>query len=219
MRLVVGDEVLVFDGKGAVGGAVVREISRRDVRLEVKEVERYPERERGRVVVAVSVAKGQRFDWVVSKCSELGVDHIAAVHFDRTVKLAKGASAMERYEKLAVSAAKQCGRIFLPKITGPCGLEKTLGRLREQYPGAKLIYGRCGAGVEHIMQRTGKDEDVIAFVGPEGGMTDQEEDLLKGNGATAVRLTETVLRTETAAVAFASILCIGRDLLMQPATT
>jgi 16S rRNA (uracil1498-N3)-methyltransferase len=55
--------------------------------------------------------------------------------------------------------------------------------------------------------------DVVAFIGPEGGFTENETALLKERGAKFVHLTETVLRTETAALAFASVLCALRNVV------
>lgn len=211
MRQAIGDEVEVFDGKGVVTGAVVSEITRKGVVLDVAKVEQVSNENRSQVVIAASVAKGQRQDWLVSKCTEIGVDHIASVIFERTVKQPKGANAVERYNKLAITAAKQCGRAILPKISVNNGLEAVLGELKAEYPGSKMVFGGFGESAVPIGQAVGAKEAVIAFVGPEGGFTEEEMVFLKDFGVIEVSLTATVLRIETAAVAFAAVLCIGRD--------
>lgn len=210
MRMGVGDAIELFDGKGGLGEAVIRKITRKAAIVEVSKV--IGSGERGsRVIIAASVPKGQRFDWMISKCTELGVDHIWPVIFKRTVKLAKGASTIKRCKTLAITAAKQCKRLFLPEISEPCGLNGAIERLKEQYPKAELIFG--GFGEKTISAREIMDfgTDIIVFVGPEGGMTADEEEILNKNGAKAVSITSTVLRIETAAVAFASIACASRD--------
>ena len=211
LRLGTGEHVELFDGKGTLAQAVIIEIARKAVTLNVQDIQTKTARTSGRVIIATSIAKAQRFDWLITKCTELGVDHIVAVLFERTVKLAKGSSVLERYNKLAIAAVKQCGRIFLPKITGPSNLTETLSVLRKDYPDAQLIFGGVGAEVKSTAELPRDDKDIVAFVGPEGGMTEEEENLLKAAGACEVRLTNTTLRIETAAVAFAAILCASRD--------
>ncbi|HEG44093.1 MAG TPA: 16S rRNA (uracil(1498)-N(3))-methyltransferase [Phycisphaerales bacterium] len=211
MRVAVGERIEIFDGKGGLGQAVITKVTRRDVTLEVEKVETFPMRDSGRVVIATSIAKGQRFDNLITKCTELGADHIAPVVFERTVKLASGASAEEKYGKRAISACKQCGRVFLPEISRPASLADAIAALKKSYPEARLIFGSLSDGAESITELTCDGKDTVAFVGPEGGLTDAEESLLKESGALPVRLTETVLRIETAAIAMAAILCVRRD--------
>ena len=211
MRPNLGDKVRLFDGNGTIGHAVIVELKRKDVIVDVKNVQTISPKQTGRVIFAASIAKGQRFDWLITKCTELGVDTIAPVIFERTVKLAKGKNASERFDKLAVSAAKQCGRDFLPNITGPVQLADAIKALNADYPQALMLYGGLSENAKSSTNVIQKDKDIIAFVGPEGGLTKNEHDLLKHAGAVEVKLTKTILKIETAAVAFASILCAARD--------
>jgi len=211
LRLVAGDNVELFDGRGTVAQASITEIKRKIVKLDVQDIQIRPTRTTGRVVIAASVPKGHRLDLLVTKSTELGVDHIAMVAFERTVKLAKGSSVLARYNKLALAATKQCGRIFLPKITGPNDVQQTLALLKKDYPDAHLIFGALNPQVESIVELARDGKDIVALIGPEGGLTHEEENLLKSAGASEVRLTDTTLRIETAAVAFAAILCANRD--------
>ena len=216
-RLGVGDAIELFDGEGRAAKATVREIGRKVVRLEVGEgdIEVHERRTSGRVVIAVSVAKGQRFDWLIGKAAERGADHIAAVLFERTVKQASGPAASERYHKLTVAAAKQCGRVFLPRLTGPATLGETIAAMKGDYPGADMFYGAAGGSdggkAATVGDLAAANGDVVVFVGPEGGITAGEQEVLIAAGARPARLTETVLRIETAGVGFAAILCAGRD--------
>lgn len=211
LRLTVGGRVELFDGKGTVAQAVIKDIAHKAVTLQVEQIRTESARTTGRVIIAASIAKAQRFDWLVTKCTELGVDHIAAVIFERTVKLAKGISSSDRFNNLTIAAAKQCGRIFLPKITGPADLQQTLSLLKNDYPDARLILGDADPKIRSATKIEHNDKDIVAFVGPEGGLTEEELNLLKSAGASAVRLTDTTLRIETAALAFAAILCANRD--------
>ena len=210
MRLSEGERIELFDGNGTVAHAVIVKVKRGGAAVMAEHVQTKTPRETGRVIIAASVARGQRFDWLISKCTELGADHIAAVLFDRTVKQAGRRAAAERYSKLSIAATKQSGRLFLPKITGPADLQQTLNNLKEGYPDARLIFGSFSKCAKPIGELQSNDKDTIAFIGPEGGMTTEEESLLKDHNAQEVKLTETTLRIETAAITFAAILCTSR---------
>jgi 16S rRNA (uracil1498-N3)-methyltransferase len=210
MRGRTGSTVEIFDGKGTVARATVVDVGRKVVSLKIEKTETFSPPSAGRVIIAASVAKVHRFEQLITQCSELGAEHIAAVVFARTVKLAAGKNAGLRYSKLAIAAAKQSGRIFLPEITGPDSLEKTIALLKDRYPDAKIIFGSFSESAIPAGQVTGQGSDIIAFVGPEGGMTEDEEKLLIASGGVRVKLTDTILRIETAAAAFAAILCAGK---------
>ena len=209
LRLPVGAAVELFDGRGTLADGVVETIARQAVTIGTRGVKHQARRQTGRIILAVSFAKGQRFDWLVEKCTELGVDHIAAVQFERTVKLGK-ASSLGRLEKITLSAAKQSGRLFLPALTGPEKLKTTVEMLRSRYPDCQLIYGAPEAtNCSDIMTRSAATDTVI-FIGPEGGFTNDEIDSLNAFNATAARINENVLRVETAAAAFCSLLAAQR---------
>lgn len=211
LRLKQGAGVELFDGKGNIAQAVIVEVKRKTTLLEVENIRTSPPRTTGRIMIAAAIAKAQRFDWMIKKCTELGADHIAAVIFDRTVKQAKGDYAMERYRKMAIDSVRQCGRLFLPRLTGPQPLKDTIDRLTSDYPDAKLIFGGLSQSARPITDLPNPHSDIIAFIGPEGGFTEQEQHLLTANNAREIRLTDTILRIETAATALTATLCIQRD--------
>ena len=213
LRLGAGDEVELFDGRGTVASAVITEIAKTSAQVRIQQRRNCQFRTVGRIIIAAGLAKGSRFDWLISKCTELGVDRIVPVIFERTVKLAGGPRVIERYNKLAVEAAKQCGRIFLPKIEEACSLVECIKNLKKDYHNGQLLFGSLAEDAKSIIDCDTADNDVIALVGPEGGMTGREEKLLADNGATGVRLTETILRIETAALAFAAILTAKRNFI------
>jgi 16S rRNA (uracil1498-N3)-methyltransferase len=211
MRGGVGVKVELFDGKGTLANGIVTEASRKKVVVEVQSRELYAKRSNGRVIIAAAVAKGQRFDLIIAKSTELGADCIIPVVYERTVKQAAGSSAIDRYKKLSIVAAKQCGRIFLPEIAAPCPLDDGLEYLKDLYPYFKGVYGGFGDDAAAVTSVFDETCDIAAFIGPEGGMTFEEEKKLEESGVVKVSLTDTILRTETASIAFMSILCTLRD--------
>jgi 16S rRNA (uracil1498-N3)-methyltransferase len=194
-----------------LGRARIRETGSRKVRLEVEEISVRQRRTEGRIIIAASIAKGERFDWLISKCTELGVDRICPVVFERTVKQAKGGNIVQRYVNLAIAAAKQSERVFLPRIDEPMGTGQCLAKVKEEYPEGLLLFGGLSGESKPILEeKFDGQRDRIAFIGPEGGLTDAEEEVLREAGGREVRLTDTILRIETAAVSFAAILAAGR---------
>ncbi|MHC4618665.1 MAG: RsmE family RNA methyltransferase [Planctomycetota bacterium] len=210
-RLVVGDDIELFDGLGTLAVGVIRTASRRKVTLDVRETRVLPRPKRPQIVVAVSVAKGERFDWLIGKCTELGVDRISPILFERTVKQAKNPRINERWNNLAIAAAKQCRSVFLPQIDKPLPLKEAVETLSKEYPNVKFLLGSLSDSARPLACREPEPGDIVALVGPEGGLTEEEEALLQNYGCQAVRLTDTVLRIETAALAFAAVLTAQRS--------
>jgi len=204
LRLRPGDRVELFDGQGGHatatlvdeaapgrgarrGGGAVVEVG--DVR-----VEPVPAR---RLTLCVAACKGPRLDWLVEKCTELGVDRIHLAAFERSVVHVRAAH-VARLLKVAVEACKQCGRNRLPLLSAgdawplaPAPDE----RLVVCDPDASATIG------EYIASGPGA---LTAVIGPEGGLTDAEHDCLRSMQAVPVRLAAHVLRVETAAVAVAA---------------
>jgi len=222
LRLGLGGRVELFDGAGATATGRVQSIDRNRITFEIGPVHRVPPRTTGRVVLAVSLPKATRFDDIITRCTELGVDHIAAVRFDRTVKRGGGAAGGERWHRLIVGAAQQCGRVFLPRLTGPDDFESTIAALGADYPRARWLFGGLSEQampwrqVEQTLAE-GADQassgllDMVAFIGPEGGLTDAEQQILRSRGAMETALTRTILRVETATIALGALMCTLRD--------
>ena len=213
-RLGKAESVELFDGAGTLATAVVEKATSKSVLLKVVNLEKTKKPDKPEVVIAVSCPKGERFDWLISKCTELGVDRIVPVIFERTVKQPKNPKVQQRWEKIAISSCKQCRRLFLPAINQPMSLDKTIEVLKEQYSGAKFYVGSLDRERNSIVDES-VDCDVVCFIGPEGGITESEKALLENCRAKFVRLTSTVLRVETAALAFAAVLTARRDSRMK----
>lgn len=211
LRLRTLSRVELFDGKGTIASAVVASVGSRKVNLQIDNLQITKERADSRIIIAASIAKADRFGLVVTKCTELGVDRICPVIFERTVKLSVNPKSLQRWQRLAISCSKQCRRIFLPVIDKPVPLLPALERLKNDYPFSRILLGLPESKAVSLSALSFGGDDIIAFVGPEGGLTDTEKDILQKSAAFVVRLTDTILRIETAAVAFASVLAAKRS--------
>ncbi|MFA5251033.1 MAG: RsmE family RNA methyltransferase [Phycisphaerae bacterium] len=210
-RLKKGDKVELFDGAGALAIASIEKAASKSVLLKIIDIEKTDKPDKPEIVIAVSLPKGERFDWLMEKCTELGVDRIIPVIFERTIKQPKNPKAAQRWQNIAIAAAKQCRRIFLPQIDMPMTLDKILSTLKNQPNKTEILVGSLESNSPPLITKRFDTKNVIAFIGPEGGITEGEKALLEDCGAEFVRLTNTILRIETAALAFAAILAAGRD--------
>lgn len=189
LRLRDGESVSVTDGAGRwLMTTVVRVGS--TVRLDAEtEVEYEPARS-APITIATAMPKGDRLDWLVQKVTELGVDRIVLLHAERSVvrwKSERGASQLERLQRISDEACRQSRRVWRVSIDEPVVAVSVLEGFVVAEPGGRdLAPGdRCVA------------------IGPEGGWTVGELD----RAAELVSLGSNILRTETAAVA-ASALCV-----------
>ena len=209
MRAKKGTQIELFDGRGMLAEGVVERVDKKRTVVRAQKIIRTPAAMTGRIILAVSFAKGQRFDWLVEKCTELGVDHIAAAQLERTVKLSKN-TALERYLKISIAAAKQSKRLFLPKISGPEKFPETLDSLTDQYPQSVLVYGDLEGIPFSDISAINDGQDCIIVIGPEGGLSENELALLASKDFSGVMINRNILRIETAAVAFCTMVAATR---------
>jgi 16S rRNA (uracil1498-N3)-methyltransferase len=153
----------------------------------------------------MSLIKGDRFEWAVQKCAELGVSRFVPVVSARTIK--KEAN-VDRLRIIAKEACEQAMRASLMEVAEPISFEDAI---TEAISANKtLVACVISDEIEHDApaREVLANASIAAFIGPEGGFTPEEDGLLIRNGAKAVSLGPSVLRAETAAVAMASVAMI-----------
>ena len=209
-RLDRGAEVELFDGLGSLATGKISFLANNKIILDIQDVKVFERPNVSKIIIAPSVPKGDRFDWLIAKCTELSVDRIMPIICERTVKTSHNPKILDRWENLAIAAAKQCKRLFLPKIEGPLVLDEAIKSLRIDAPKSNLLFGSLDIDSRCIIGQNLISNDCAAIIGPEGGFTDKEIDLLKSANGKPVYLTDTILRVETAALTFAAILSVER---------
>lgn len=198
MRCTVGDEVVVFDGRGTSWRGRVAAIGRDEVRLEVDAPRPRVPRVRPPLTLAVALPKGERQKWLVEKLTELGVDRLVPLETARGVAMPT-AAAVERLARGVIEACKQCGRDELMEVAEPASIAAVV---RAAGPEALVV----------ITDRDGEPLDaaavagrpIVGLVGPEGGFTAEELATAGAAGGRKISLGPHVLRVETAAVALAA---------------
>lgn len=202
LRLKPGDEVSVFDGEGKEFRARVAQARREFAELDVDE-EIEPARPESplHIELAVALLKGEKFDVVVQKATELGVTKIVPLMTRYAdIKLRDESDAnkrIARWQRIALEAAKQSGRAVVPTIEKPTPFESVLGPSNPC-----LLFSEKGG---HRLTPTDTDT-ITAIVGSEGGWSDEELEEASAAGAQIVTLGGRILRAETAAITVAALL-------------
>jgi 16S rRNA (uracil1498-N3)-methyltransferase len=213
LRLGRGDEVYVFDGEGREFRCVVEETWRERATLGVSsEVEPARPESSLRLTLAVALLKGEKFDWVVQKATELGAARIIPVVTKLAdVRLRDEADAgrrVTRFLRIALEACKQSGRARLPRIDAPLAfteLVESAASNREEWRG--MFAERGGRGLSETVETLAiRPPAVTALVGSEGGWTDEEIAQGHAAGWSIVTLGGRTLRAETAAITITVLL-------------
>ena len=200
-RLLPGETVDVVDGHGLRATCRVERVGRDVVLLSVVSRLREPPPAL-RLVLVQALAKGERGELAVELATEVGVDAVVPWVAARCVmqwKGERGERSRERWQASAREAAKQSRRAWVPVVEPPHGTAALRARLSE----ATVLVLHEAAAVPLTGALLPAAGDLALVVGPEGGITAEELDLL---GGTAVRLGPTVLRTSTAGAAAAVVL-------------
>jgi 16S rRNA (uracil1498-N3)-methyltransferase len=213
LRLRAGDEAQVFDGEGREFACVVREVGgrREGATLEVRGPVEPPSPESPlELMLAVALLKGEKFDLVVQKATELGAARVVPVETKRAdVRLRDERDAskrVERWRRLALEAAKQSGRARVPAVEEPAAFAAFVGRGPRAHEARVLFAEGGGAQLDSLATTTERLSAVNALVGPEGGWEDEEVELARARGWHVVTLGGRTLRAETAAITVCALL-------------
>lgn len=152
------------------------------------------------VTLLAGMIKGERWDWLLQKCTELGVSRIVPLKSQRTVVRISGEKAakkQERWQKIVEQAARQCRRSRVPQVTEPVSLNQAAAWRSEQNFVAWEDERLHSARLVSLLQPA---RSVTVVIGPEGGFSPSEIELLKQAGYQCCSLGRRILRAETAAV-------------------
>lgn len=199
MRAREGDELVIVDGAGGRYRGPIQRITDESVQIEIEKEEKSAVPEPALILGMGIIKKRDRLEFAVEKAVELGALQICLFRSERSVK---ENVRLDRLETKALSAMKQSLRAWLPDIN----LYETLEELLDAYPKAEYLAAHEKMDTEEKVVSAMKEvnEKVLLLVGPEGGFSSREIDLLKEKDAELISLGPNRLRTETAVVAFLS---------------
>jgi 16S rRNA (uracil1498-N3)-methyltransferase len=200
LRMRPGLDVVLCGPGGRRVKAVLRDVSRGAVELELGEELPAAQEPANGVVLMQGLLKGAKMDLVVQKVTELGVKEIVPVVCERSQ--VRSTRKAERWRKIAHEASRQCGRAGVPEVAEPSGLMEYLGT---SGPLRGFVFSeavREGLGLEPVAGGS----DIYLLIGPEGGLTSAEVGAASEKGLVPAGLGPNILRAETAAIAALSLL-------------
>jgi 16S rRNA (uracil1498-N3)-methyltransferase len=208
LRLKAGDAILVFDGLGKEFEGTIIEEERSSVMVKIQHIFSSRGDSSLEVTLAQSLLKGEKMDYLIQKATELGVKEIIPFFSSRSVPLlekSRGLKRHHRWEKIAIEASKQCGRVVVPKVES---LQDYSDMLRSASPDSLrlILWEKGGIKLKEALERSREKTKIFFVIGPEGGFSQDEVDQAKRAGFVAVTLGRRVLRAETASLSFLSIL-------------
>ena len=207
LRLKVGDEVLITNGRGWMFTAVVSETHPKGMQAQVISKQHLPRNAGFHLHLAVAPTKNTaRFEWFLEKACEIGVDEITPLICEHSERQKLNP---ERLNRILIAAMKQSQTAVLPLLHPPCDLQKFTLQCKTQ----QKFVGWCD---EHttgeLFDLATPDKSVTVLIGPEGDFSEKEIDLLKTNGFQTVSMGRQRLRTETAAIVACCILNIKNNI-------
>ena len=211
LRMRPGDHVIVLDNHSAEYEVELELMSKSQITGHVIEKREATGEPTVQITLYQSLVKQDKFEWVLQKCTEVGVKRFVPLITQRTVIQDPGdisSKKLSRWRSIITEAAEQSGRGLIPELSRAISLEKAIGNLAGF--GCCLIASRQteGSGVRSALRRSdkGASTTIALLIGPEGGFTEEEMKHSRATGIVPISLGRRILRTETAAVVAASLI-------------
>lgn len=200
LRARPGDSIVLFTGDGREHVVSLDSVSATTIAGRVVESRAGLPEPDVRLTLYQSVVKGERFEWVLEKGTELGVARFVPLATGRAVVHSSASSArLARWRRIVIEATEQCGRCVVPEVAAQQSLDDALttatGHVLLPYEGESVL------GLRAAVRTAGEVRDVGVLIGPEGGFSEAEVARAVAVGATAVSLGRRILRSETAGIA------------------
>jgi len=208
LRLGAGKNIIVLDGRGKSYLAVIEQAGRGKVDCTIQKEIYVATGPSLKVTLVQGVPKGDKMDLVIQKGTELGLSRVIPLITERVVVKLAGDKLLrrrERWQRIALEAAKQCRRPDVPEISEPQSLEQVLAFLP---PGAAALIPweeEVAGTLKDFCRCSPAPEEIYIFIGPEGGFTREEVESARIRGVRPVTLGPRILRTETAGLAVLAI--------------
>lgn len=212
LRLAVGDDICLFDGSGREFQARLDAINKRDASASLADATQPDTEARYAITLAQGVAGGDKMDWLIEKAVELGVNAVAPLQTERGVVRLSGERAAKRvqhWQALVQAACEQCGRARVPNVSPVSTLREWLATARSTDAPRVLLSPRGAQSLTHWAAQSRERIEgagVVLLIGPEGGLSSDEEALAEAAGFLPLTLGRRILRTESAALVAISAL-------------
>ncbi|WP_125115668.1 16S rRNA (uracil(1498)-N(3))-methyltransferase [Agathobaculum sp. Marseille-P7918] len=213
LRLRSGESVTLCDGKGTDFDCTIESVEKDAVVCRVQSSHPAETEPKQRLTLFMALPKGDKMDFIVQKAVELGVREIVPYLSKNCVSRPdKTEKKVERWQKIALEAAKQCGRGYLPAVGAVIPFEQAAAQAAQSETALFFYEHEKQTGLRDALA-DGVGETVSLLIGPEGGFAPEEAALAVDAGLKSVSLGTRILRCETAPVAaLAAVLYAGGNM-------
>jgi len=211
LRLSIGDTITLFNGEGGAYEAELVVIEKKHASAQLHRYHAEDLETPYQLTLAQGVAGGDKMDWLIEKAVELGVSRVIPLTTAKSVVRLQGERAVKRrehWQALTRAACEQCGRNRVPSVEPLSDLRHWLAQQGQAGANAdtgantlKLMLSPRGAQHFDTLPKSAPLSGVMLLIGPEGGLSEAEEDEARACGFVAVGLGPRILRTETAGIA------------------
>lgn len=201
LRHTVGDTLTLCDGEGTDFCASITECTKDSVTFNITETLPCTAEPEVMVTLFQGLPKQGKMDYIIEKCTELGITRIVPVAMKRSVAKIEDKKSetkkLDRWRKIAQESVKQCGRGRIPEVTEVMTVDEAI-RFSEQLDLTLAAYeNEQIVSIKSVLEKH-TPKSIGIFIGPEGGLDDKEIDNFKSNNIPSVTLGKRILRTETA---------------------
>ncbi len=210
LRFVIGEHIEVCDKSNNINKYLVKISDITKDKIECDIVEKIQESKEPNVSISIfqGLPKADKMDFIVQKCTEIGVVSLTPVEMQRSIVKFSSIDSkkkIDRWQKIAETAAKQSGRDIIPKVNEVINIDE-FADICEKFDLVIVAYeDEKNNFLKHEL-RGFKGKDIAVLVGPEGGITNVEIEILIKTKAKIISLGKRILRTETAPIAISSII-------------
>jgi 16S rRNA (uracil1498-N3)-methyltransferase len=207
-RYRVGDRVVLFNGMGDECIAEIIEVKESKVRVKIDQIKAVSKESKVGIDIAFAIPKGKQSHFLIQKCAELGVQRLFPLHYERSIVRIKNGcpEKIGKWRKIAIEASKQCGRSTITEISEVMDFGNILKGIGSYDISLFACSQSVSNNLKNILKEYQRVNNIISFIGPEGGFTPKEMGMAKEAGCKFVSLGQRTLRVETSAIAISAIL-------------
>ena len=198
LRLENGETIRIIDGEGSVYIAETSDVKTDSTIVRILNREFYTKSSPS-ITLFQGVPKHDKMELILQKTTELGVSHVVPILTERSLQN-PSESRCERWHRIILSATKQCGRVWKPKLGNMINFQECINAIHSYTLRLILWEQEKRQHIKSVLRESPKVDSIALVVGPEGGFTESEIDTAIDYGCIPVRIGTNVLRTETAAI-------------------
>ncbi|HHU23345.1 MAG TPA: 16S rRNA (uracil(1498)-N(3))-methyltransferase [Clostridiales bacterium] len=214
LRMKLGERLVICDGNGTDHHCRITKLGDGHVEAEILETRPCPAEPTVKCTVLAGFPKGERSDYLVQKCTEVGASEIIFFVSKRCVSRPDGkglAKKLTRWQRIAEEAAKQSGRGIIPRVSALGSFVEALDKAVKSDLALFMYETGQRISLRQALEAAGRIKSVSVITGPEGGFEQHEADIAAAAGLKLCSMGERILRCETAPVVALSAIMYATD--------